>query len=78
MTGSQLDSACEYLLKNELEIEADFEIENALKIMLEDGIVYTSDGKYFAVPISEANLKLQQILQASSILTFVPETWSVS
>jgi len=54
MTLSELDAACEHLLLEQFHVEADFEVDDALEKLMDDGLIMKHQGKYYAVPIDIA------------------------
>ena len=54
MSAADLDARCETWLRNEFQVEVDFEVEDSLRKLLAEGIV-TFDGEcYHAIPIAAA------------------------
>jgi hypothetical protein len=60
-TEKELDDYIEMDLERRLKLEVDFEIDDAIRKLQAAGIVETTDGRYRAIPIDQAQSKLDHM-----------------
>ncbi len=71
-TTEQLDDYIELDLERRLNVHIDFEIDDAVQKLQAGGIVHEIDGRYRAVPLSEAQARLNRLWEQYASGEFVP------